>query len=90
MPKSQPRNSVQTSSRFLSTAARFRELMPASMDWYRYSQAQCSQAIRQIHFQRHGGPPEPRYCSILSRPKSLKNIPAKKFQKKVKHKHIQT
>ena len=67
MLKSQPRNSFQTSTRFLCTAATFRELMPASMDWYRSSQAQDSQASRQIHFQRQGGPPLPRYCSILSR-----------------------
>ena len=67
MLKSQPRNSFQTSSRFLCTAATFRELMPASVDWYSSSQAQDSQAIRQIHFQRQGGPPLPRCCSILSR-----------------------
>ena len=67
MLKSQPRNSFQTSTRFLRTAATFRELMPASMDWYSSSQAQDSQASRQIHFQRQGGPPLPRYCSILSR-----------------------
>ena len=67
MLKSQPRNSVQTSARFLLTAATFRELMPASMDWYRSSQAQDSQASRQFHFQRQGGPPLPRKFSILSR-----------------------
>ena len=65
--ESQPKNSLQTSTRFLCTAATFGELMPASMDWYSRSQAQDSQAIRQIHFQRQGGPPLPRKFSILSR-----------------------
>ena len=64
MLKSQPRNSFQTSTRFLCTAATYRELMPASMDWYSSSQAQDSQ--------RQGDPPLPRYCSILSRFKNLK------------------
>ena len=84
MLKSQPRNSVQTSARFLLTAATFRELMPASMDWYRSSQAQDSQASRQIHFQRQGGPPLPRYCSILSRFKNLKNRSSKEEKNKSK------
>lgn len=87
MLKSQPRNSFQTSTRFLCTAATFRELMPASMDWYSSSQAQDSQAIRQIHFQRQGGPPLPRYCSILS--KEEKNNQQRRKKTKVNHKHIQ-
>ena len=56
-PLPQPGSSVQTTFRLRRTAARFRLLVPESIDSYSHSAAVCIQANQQIHFHRMAGPP---------------------------------
>ena len=59
-PLPQPGSSVQTTFRLRRTAARFRLLVPESIDSYSHSAAVCIQANQQIHFHRRAGPPADR------------------------------